>query len=75
MKRRAFIAGLGSAAVWPVVARAQQAMPVIGLLQIGAPSSWNFMGLRQGLKDMGYVEGENLAIAIQTTTEMNTASR
>ena len=64
--RREFIAGLGSAAAWPVVARAQQpAMPVIGLLQIGAPSSWNFTGFRQGLKDMGYVEGPNLAIEVR----------
>ena len=63
MRRREFIAGLGSAAAWPVVARAQQAtMPVIGLLQIGAPSSWDFTGFRQGLKDIGYVEGQNLAI-------------
>ena len=37
-------------------------MPVIGLLQIGAPSSWNFTGFRQGLKDMGYLEGQNLMI-------------
>jgi putative tryptophan/tyrosine transport system substrate-binding protein len=52
--------------VWPVVARAQQAeMPVIGLLQIGAPSSWDFTGFRQGLKDMGYVEGQNLAIDVR----------
>jgi putative ABC transport system substrate-binding protein len=63
MKRRAFIAGLGSVAAWPVVARAQQPpIPVIGLLQTGAPSSWNFTGFRQGLKDLGYLEGQNLAI-------------
>jgi hypothetical protein len=37
-------------------------MPVIGLLQIGAPGSWDFTGFRQGLKDTGYVEGQNLAI-------------
>src|SRR6516162_10760206 len=63
MRRREFIAGLGYAAAWPVVARAQQAaMPVIGLLQMGAPSSWDFTRFRQGLKDMGYLEGQNLAI-------------
>jgi putative ABC transport system substrate-binding protein len=66
MRRREFIAGLGSAAAWPAVARAQQtAMPVIGLLQSGAPSSWNFTGFRQGLKDMGYLEGQNLAIDVR----------
>src|SRR5262252_7417836 len=66
MKRRTFIAGLGSVAAWPLVAWAQQAgMPVIGLLQIGAPSSLDFTGFRQGLKDMGYVEGSNLAIDVR----------
>jgi hypothetical protein len=66
MRRREFIAGLGSAAVWPVVALAQQpAMPVIGLLQFGEPSSWDFTGFRQGLKDMGYLEGQNLAIDVR----------
>jgi putative ABC transport system substrate-binding protein len=66
VNRRTFIAGLGYAAAWPVVARAQQAaMPVIGLLQIGGPSSWDFTGFRQGLKDMGYLEGQNLAIDVR----------
>src|SRR6516165_9025038 len=65
MRRREFIAGLGSAAAWPVVARAQSALPVIGLLQIGAPSSWDFTGFRQGLRDTGYVEGQNLAIEVR----------
>jgi ABC-type uncharacterized transport system substrate-binding protein len=66
VKRRTFIAGLGSAAAWPVVAQAQQAaMPVIGLLQTGAPSTWNFTGFRQGLKDMGYLEGQNLMIELR----------
>ena len=63
IRRREFIAGLRSTAAWPVVARAQQpAMPLIGLLQTGAPSTWNFTGFRQGLKDMGYLEGQNLMI-------------
>ena len=64
MRRRELIALLGSAvAGWPFAARAQQpAMPVIGLLQIGTPTSWDLTGFRQGLKDAGYVEGQNLAI-------------
>jgi putative tryptophan/tyrosine transport system substrate-binding protein len=63
IKRRQFIAGLGSTAAWPVVARAQQPpTSVIGLLQFGAPSSWDFTGFRQGLKDTRYAEGPNLAI-------------
>jgi putative ABC transport system substrate-binding protein len=61
MRRREFIAGLGSAAAWPMVARAQQsAMPVIGFLAIGA----NGPGapFYRGLKEAGYVEGQNVAI-------------
>jgi putative tryptophan/tyrosine transport system substrate-binding protein len=63
MRRREFITLIGgAAAAWPLVARAQQrALPVIGVLQIAAPSSWDFTGFRQGLKDTGYVEGQNLA--------------
>ncbi len=63
MKRREFILAIGGTALWPVAARAQQPdRPVIGLLAIGTPSSWNLSGFRQGLKDAGYVEGQNLSI-------------
>ena len=62
MKRREFI-GLAGAVAWPLVARAQQPdKPVIGLLAIGTSSAWNLAGFRQGLKDAGYVEGQNLTI-------------
>ena len=63
MRRREFITLLGGASVWPSAARAQQTtMPVIGLLLVGTPSSYDLSGFRQGLKDAGYVEGQNLAI-------------
>jgi putative ABC transport system substrate-binding protein len=59
MRRREFIVGLGGAAAWPVMARAQQAvMPVIGIID-DEPLWDNF---RQGLRDLGYVENQNIAI-------------
>ncbi|HEX2171205.1 MAG TPA: ABC transporter substrate-binding protein [Dehalococcoidia bacterium] len=64
MRRREVIAMLGGAAVWPVVARAQQAMPVIGFLHSGAPgpNANRLAGFRKGLREAGFVEGQNVAI-------------
>jgi putative ABC transport system substrate-binding protein len=62
MRRREFIAGLGAAAL-PLMARAQQsAMPVIGFLAPGAVNEDQVRGFHQGLKQAGFVEGENVSI-------------
>jgi len=67
MRRREFIAGLGSAVAWPLTARAQQraAMPVVGWL--GAQSADDehknaTVPFLQGLKETGYIEGQNVAV-------------
>ena len=66
IERRKFLATLlGGAAAWPLAARAQQpAMPVIGFLSPGSPEAdTNRMnGVRRGLAEIGYVEGQNVAI-------------
>jgi putative tryptophan/tyrosine transport system substrate-binding protein len=68
MRRRQFIALLGGTAaspvLWPLVARAQQTMPVVGFLSGSEPDAFapHVAGFRQGLKAAGYVEGQNVAV-------------
>jgi putative ABC transport system substrate-binding protein len=71
MRRRDFIAGLAGAAVWPPAAFAQQPPPVIGYLSslTQAFSVRLDVGLRHGLSDMGYVEGQNVSIEQRWVTD------
>jgi ABC-type uncharacterized transport system substrate-binding protein len=65
VRRREFITLLSGAAVWPLAAWAQQpAPPIIGFLEIRPPETIaeRLRAFRQGLKETGYVEGENVAI-------------
>jgi putative ABC transport system substrate-binding protein len=62
MRRREFLGVVGVAAAWPIAARAQQPVPRIGYVWIGAKGTdaASGVGLRQGLADKGYVIGQNL---------------
>ena len=71
MRRREFIAGLGSAAAWPVVSRAQQpAIPVVGWLHGGPlPTAEVMAAFRQGLNELGYIEGRNVKIELRNSEQ------
>jgi putative ABC transport system substrate-binding protein len=64
MRRRDFIAGLGSAAAWPVAARAQQpALPVVAFVRPGSGNAL-LAAFRKGLSETGYVEGQNVTVEV-----------
>ena len=71
MRRRDFIVGLCSAATWPLVARAQQpAIPVVGWLSGGPlPTAEYLAAFRQGLNELGYIEGRNVKIELRNSEQ------
>jgi putative ABC transport system substrate-binding protein len=70
MRRREFISLLACAAALPVAARAQQpAMPVVGYLTSTAANSIAVAAFRQGLKEAGYVDGQNVSIEVRAANE------
>jgi putative tryptophan/tyrosine transport system substrate-binding protein len=65
MRRREFIAGLGGAAAWPLVASGQQSsLPVVGYISVGYPDGFPALAvaLRKGLSELGFVEGQNVVV-------------
>lgn len=64
MRRRAFIAGVVGTAAWPFVARAQQTMPVVGLINGTSAEKYEpqIAAFREGLKESGFVDGDNITI-------------
>jgi putative ABC transport system substrate-binding protein len=69
MRRREFITLVGGAAIWPLTARAQQqpVHPLIGVLSplSAALAARNIAGFRSGLRDLGYLEGRDMTLALR----------
>jgi putative tryptophan/tyrosine transport system substrate-binding protein len=64
MRRRAFLAALGNVTIYPLAARAQQPVPIVGCLVNGSPQDTDFSvaPFQRGLGELGYVDGENVVI-------------
>jgi len=73
MRRREFIAGLGSVAALPLAVGAQAAVPVIGVLMPQSADNDFTVPFLQGLKETGYVEGQNVAVEYRYAENRPTA--
>jgi putative ABC transport system substrate-binding protein len=76
MRRREFIAAIGGAVAWPLVARAQKPeMPVIGFLATASPeaNAARLLAFRDGLRVAGYVDGQNVKLNIVGRTKVAAA--
>jgi putative ABC transport system substrate-binding protein len=75
--RREFITLLGGAAAWPIEGRAQQPMPIVGLVtgRSADASPRDVAAFRKGLNETGYFEGQNVAIEYSNASRLRSGGR